>query len=384
MKLKLNKISKAFFINLDRRKDRLDHINKNLPFSAERFSAIEAKSLELNDEIKKIFGKNLEKFTKAEIACALSHYRLWKRLTLDKGSDNYLILEDDVVFKEGFTNFWNQVFSKNIPKNYNLIYLGGCQPWNKPHYHKVLEKYNDYFFNIKRNDFFTKNDHFWHMNASSYVLSKTAASLLCQWVEQNGIDDALDNFMQKFFNENKLFAVPKSIYHLNPLMSYQLHEENDNTEIDKKSDLRHATEKFNNNNNNKKTSQKLIFTQKNLFEQDFICELFEDFDIVINEDMNVTEQDSVIVYSDMYAKNINVYPEKFRKNLNQLRVKQKEYFEKLKDENCILVHLSDEHCHAEIDHYKNFKHVFRQYYRKDAAADNVTFIPLGYKKGFKT
>ena len=67
MKLKLNKISKAFFINLDRRKDRLDHINKNLPFSAERFSAIEAKSLELNDEIKRIFGKNLEKFTKAEI-----------------------------------------------------------------------------------------------------------------------------------------------------------------------------------------------------------------------------------------------------------------------------------------------------------------------------
>ena len=31
-------------------------------------------------------------------------------------------------------------------------------------------------------------------------------------------------------------------------MSYQLHEENDNIEIDKKSDLRHATEKFNSNN----------------------------------------------------------------------------------------------------------------------------------------
>ena len=240
----LNKISKAFFINLDRRTDRLEHINKNLPFSAERFTAVDAKNLELNNEIKKIFGKNLQKFTKAEISCSLSHYKLWKNLTLDKDADNYLILEDDAVFKEGFTNFWNQVFSKHIPENYNLIYLGGCQPWNKPHYHKVLEKYNDYFFNIKRNDFFTKNDHFWHMNASSYVLSKTAASLLCQWVEQNGIDDALDNFMQRFFNKNKLFASPKSIYHLNPLMSYQLHEENDNIEIDKKSDLRFAEEKF--------------------------------------------------------------------------------------------------------------------------------------------
>ena len=240
----LNKISKAFFINLDRRIDRLEHVNKSLPFSAERFPAIDAKNLELNEEIKKIFGKNLQKFTKAEIACSLSHYKLWKNLTLDRDADNYLILEDDAVFKEGFTNFWNQVFSKHIPENYNLIYLGGCQPWNKPHYHKALEKYNNYFFNIKRNDFFTKNDHFWHMNASSYILSKTAASLLCQWVEQNGIDYALDNFMQRFFNENKLFAAPKSIYHLNPLMSYQLHEENDNTEIDKKSDLRFADEKF--------------------------------------------------------------------------------------------------------------------------------------------
>ena len=134
----------------------------------------------------------------------------------------------------------------------------------------------------------------------------------------------------------------------------------------------------------KTKKQKLIFTHKNLFEEDFICELFEGFDVVINEDMNIVEEDSVIVYSDMYAKNINAYPQKFRENLNQLRAKQKEYFEKLKNKNCILVHLSDEHCHAEIDHYKNFKHVFRQYYRSDAVGDNLTFIPLGYKKGFKS
>jgi len=254
----LNKISKAFFINLDRREDRLEHINKNLPFSAERFPAIDAKNLELNDEIEKIFGKNLEKFTKAEIACSLSHYRLWKRLTLDKGADNYLILEDDAVFKNGFTNFWNQVFSRHIPKSYNLIYLGGCQPWNKPHYHKVLQKHNDYFFNIKRNNFFSKDDHFWHMNASSYILSKQAASILCQWVEQQGMNQALDNFMQNFFNKNKLFAAPKSIYHLNPLMSYQLHEENDNTEIDKNSDLRYAQEKFEPDKNKKLSNNKSL------------------------------------------------------------------------------------------------------------------------------
>jgi len=898
MNTNLKAISKSYFINLDRRTDRLHHMLINTPFFTERFSAIDSKEMELTDEVKKLFPKTWRKRTKAEICCAISHYRLWQKLIADCDAENYLILEDDTVFKPGFTNFWNQIYSEHMPKGAFLIYLGGCQPWNKSEYHKVLRKQNDYFYTVKRNDYFTKDDYFWHMNANSYILSKQGASLLCQWVEQFGMDQALDNFMQNFFNENKLFAAPELVFHLNPLMSYQLHEENDNVEKDKKSDLRFAQEKFEPSENssilywrleegfgnfgdelnvpvgkflfgdkvifnkddsnksirligsnlgdikngdivcgvgfhhhtqniqskehqincvrgplslktlnkqldkpvkcflgdpalllklfhkpkfrkdlvgkigvvphvsnidyfkkqvdglsdfylidptnrweqvvdeiyscdkiissslhglicadaydkpnvwiripgqsippccensdygdfkywdyllsqgreikfinniqenlsdnlycggntidlhkmffaisgkrfideqafpnlksissnqipkkihlswknknvldshyelirkgaknlellnpdwdiqvhddedinrllrdsiglenwnlikgrkvtektdlwrllktykegglyvdidryidtplseiiNHKTScvlptfqdvdfsqdfiltcaknpiigraiannlnyrkqgkplfflavysymqsvceilgtkivdrgnnpeyfndirnkinaceyletfreigpehhtlfrnideqfdpqafekdkadfyngedvvhwnaqtqafhdsqtpkkQKLIFTQNNLFEQDFICEMFEDFDVVINEDMNIVEENSVIVYSDMYAKNINTYPEKFRENLNQLRAKQKEYFEKLKNKNCILVHLSDEHCHAEIDHYKNFKHVFRQYYRKDAVADNVTFIPLGYKKGF--
>jgi GR25 family glycosyltransferase involved in LPS biosynthesis len=240
----LNKISEAFFINLDRRKDRLEHINKSLLFSAERFSAVDARSLELSKEVKKLFPKTWNSRSKAEICCAISHYRVWKKLVEDKSSDNFLILEDDVVFNSRFVDFWNKVFSENMPSNYSLIYLGGCQPWNKPHYHKVLAKYNDYFCNIKKNDYFSKDDHFWHMNASSYILSKNAASVLCQWVDQNGIDDAVDNFIQKFFNKNALFTAPKSIYHLNPLMARQLHEENNNTEIDKNSDIRFTEEKF--------------------------------------------------------------------------------------------------------------------------------------------
>ena len=870
MNTNLKAISKSYFINLDRRTDRLHHMLINTPFFTERFSAIDSKQMQLTDEVKKLFPKTWQKRTKAEICCAISHYRLWQKLIADRDAKNYLILEDDTVFKPGFENFWNQVYSNHVPKDAFLIYLGGCQPWNRPEYHKVLQRHNDYFYTVKKNDYFTKDDHFWHMNANSYILSKQGASLLCQWVDQFGMDQALDNFMQNFFNENKFFAAPELVFHLNPLMSYQLHEENDNIEIDKKSDLRFAketffearkknlraedlfvpkktnltkfrcgkdedggyvllreifnkidtvysygiddsedsdsfdvecansgkkvymydgtidkqqssnpsmvfkkenltnenfklhiqgngdgdrvgmllkmdiegceypviesnldlidkhfdmlciefhglnnpeyynfenklevielllqkydifhmhannwverkfkvpnvlevslirkgtclpevdcaypiqgldfpnckerddyildwwidkkafpnlqtissnqipkkihlswknknvldsnyelirkgaknlellnpdwdvqvyddedvnrllrdsigrdnwnlikdrkiTEKtdlwrllktykegglyididryidtplseiidhktscvlptfqdvdfsqdfiltcaknpiigraiannlnhrkqgkplfflavysymqsvcevlgekvvdrgnnpeyFNNirkkinqceyletyreigpehhtlfrntdkqfdpqtfekdkadfyngedvihwnaqtqafHNSQKTEKQKLIFTQNNLFEQDFICEMFEGFDVVINKDMNIVEQDSVIVYSDMYAKNINAYPEKFRENLNQLRAKQKEYFKKLKNKNCILVHLSDEHCHAEIDHYKNFKHVFRQYYRKDAVADNVTFIPLGYKKGFK-
>ena len=241
----LNKISKAFFINLDRRTDRLEHINKNLPFSAERFSAVDAKNLELDEEIEKIFKKCLNKLTKPEIACSLSHYKLWKQLTLDKKANNYLILEDDVVFKKGFTSFWNQVFSEYIPSDYNLIYLGGCQPWNKPQYHEALKPYNQHFCNIKKNDFFSEDDHFWHMTTCSYIINKNAASLMCQYVEQAGMDRALDFFMLRFFDKNKFFSAPESVFHLNPLMAHQLHEEGESLEIDKKSDIRNNYSKFN-------------------------------------------------------------------------------------------------------------------------------------------
>jgi lipopolysaccharide biosynthesis glycosyltransferase len=601
----------------------------------------------------------------------MSHYNLWKTLAQDNKSNSYLILEDDAVFKDGTLKFWNEVFCKHMPKDFSIIYLGGCQPWNKPHYHKVLSRYNDYFCNVKTNDYFTIGDNFWHMNASSYILSKQAACLLCQWVEQNGMDEALDNFMQKFFNQNKLFSASESIYHLNPLIAHQLHEEGDNCEIDKNSDIRYAEDKFDdivdyidvcfccdenlieyainpinaichaNKNNNvrinfiysgdkkdlksiknflndkdnilfreylvkeinidvqpswrqishlssatnlklqipeiikdvdrvvyfdvdtipnidlkeiydvdisgsgiamrgevkngwrtfngskgsvtenknpidfgervignsgvmvldlkrlrkenftefclkekqennynipltggdqdlinifcecqydplplkfniligeeqflikdhvaylqekeliidqngvhwhrskcvhqfdsyvlhfigedkpwnsecdakdqwekfdlkKQILKKIVFTQKLLFEQDFIIELIGDEDIIYDEDMSGTYDDCLIVYSDIISKDLDIYKnDSFRKKLALKQKKLKEFLSKQK--NCRLVHLSDEHRFADIEHYKNFKHVFRQYYRSDAVADNVTFIPLGYKVGF--
>ena len=244
----LKNISKSFIINLDRRTDRLRHIKETLPFKADRFSAIDGTTLTLSPEIKKLFRTSWEVLTKNEIACSLSHYRLWKQLATDNEAANYLILEDDVVFEKGFVDYWTRIAAPAIPSTYSLIYLGGCQPWNKPSYPKVLKKYNNYFNTVQKNDFFNSNDHYWHMNAQSYIISKTGASLLCQWVEQHGFDlqkgQAQDVFMINFFCKNKLFSAPQSIYHLYPLMSRQLHEENDNPAIDEKSDLRHATEKF--------------------------------------------------------------------------------------------------------------------------------------------
>ena len=55
--MELEKISKCFYINLDRREDRKKHIQKTLPFYAERVSAFDAQTENLTPEIKKIFGE---------------------------------------------------------------------------------------------------------------------------------------------------------------------------------------------------------------------------------------------------------------------------------------------------------------------------------------
>ena len=77
--MKLKNIGRCFFMNLDKRKDRLDHIKENLPFEAERVSAVDASNLKLNDHIKRLFPEHYYKLAKAEISCTLSHYYLWKK-----------------------------------------------------------------------------------------------------------------------------------------------------------------------------------------------------------------------------------------------------------------------------------------------------------------
>ena len=235
----LNKISKSIFINLKRRKDRLYHLQNTLPFPAEKFDAIDHENLNINEEVKSIFKSGLNKLSTPEIACFLSHYKIWENLINDDSSDNYLILEDDVVFDPTFFNYWQDECSKNLPNNYSLIFLGGCQPWNLKKYPEVLSSYNKYFNNIKKNDFFTKDDYYWHMSAQSYIITKKAAQSIIDYIKVNGVNRALDIFLINFFNKEN----SKKLLHLNPLLTSQLHEQGGSIEIDSNSDIRNIETK---------------------------------------------------------------------------------------------------------------------------------------------
>jgi GR25 family glycosyltransferase involved in LPS biosynthesis len=237
---KLNGIDLAIFINLDRRKDRHFHMLRNINFHIERFAAKDASELMLDNKILRLFGNVLNKLNKAEISCALSHYSIWKELADHPSAENCLILEDDVCFNDGFVQDWNNNYSNKIPSEWNILYLGGCQPWNFPKYNQVLESYNECFSRVSENNFFTQGNHYWHMNTQSYLISKIFARKIVDEVESRGFSSAVDHFLINFCNS----LDPKKLYHITPLQSHQIHEENENPEIDKNSDIRNSKDFF--------------------------------------------------------------------------------------------------------------------------------------------
>jgi hypothetical protein len=104
--------------------------------------------------------------------------------------------------------------------------------------------------------------------------------------------------------------------------------------------------------------------------KDFLLKGIDYKEIFDGGECKVFLDDSIIVYSCC----------------NDLPKKLEEYFKKY-DElkyKYYIIHTSNEARNEhDFTHYKNAKHVFREYYDpKTDAFDNVTTIPLGYKTGF--
>ena len=126
------KVDQVYFINLDRRQDRLEKIQKELKRvgllnRSTRIPAVDGKTLDLNNYEDHNFSQICANFcTKSLIGCALSHISTWKKFYNETSFDNVLILEDDAFFdiNSSFDNF----LSKNeelLPKDFDILYLGG-------------------------------------------------------------------------------------------------------------------------------------------------------------------------------------------------------------------------------------------------------------------
>mgnify|MGYP001218210219 CR=1 FL=1 len=112
----MENIDRIFFINLDRRTDRLEEITKELKTynfpndKIERFSAIEFQKDGRGEE--------------GAIGCSMSHLEILK-ISLKKGYENILVLEDDfkfIVDKENFNKNLTEFF-RRYKNNYDSVML---------------------------------------------------------------------------------------------------------------------------------------------------------------------------------------------------------------------------------------------------------------------
>lgn len=184
----LCKIDDAYFINLNNNLDRLYNINSQADFPIHRFEATPASNF--ND---------MPNLSLTEQACFDSHYKLWQTsLTYNQ---SLLIVEDDAVFHPHFKDLWEYKYCKLMPQNYSLIYLGGCLNVNQKHYHKVIHKYNQHFYTIKKNNFFKKSSHYWHMTSICYIISPKGAKVLIDSRKAYGTNMPVDHFMIEHLSE---------------------------------------------------------------------------------------------------------------------------------------------------------------------------------------
>lgn len=108
---------KLYCINLDKRSDRWDLAEPhfaNLGLNVERVSGVDgsALNLEFPPEIKE-----------GAVGCSLSHLFTIK-LAKQNNLDNFLLLEDDVVFDDNINEKFFSVLDQ-VPDDWDMLYLGG-------------------------------------------------------------------------------------------------------------------------------------------------------------------------------------------------------------------------------------------------------------------
>ena len=110
----------VFCINLNRRPDRWKESLKEFEkhnIIVERISAVDGETIKSRGEPNQ---KN-KRIKPAEIGCSLSHLKALKTM-IERGYEKILVLEDDVVFRDDISVFFNDNYHK-IPDNWDMVLL---------------------------------------------------------------------------------------------------------------------------------------------------------------------------------------------------------------------------------------------------------------------
>lgn len=191
-------------VNLDRRSDRWDYVQKHLEgLSLRRFSAVDGRHLLLNEEIIKLFTNRGHRpknpypghdWRKGVIGCALSHYSLWKEAS--ELTKPLVVFEDDIVKSVNFVERFVMVmeYLQNHEKEWDLCFLGYLD--DRPIYDdKEVADIGE----VKIYEFNSLPARKYGGGTHGYVINQKGARKLLNLVDKYGISQPVDWFMIEMF-----------------------------------------------------------------------------------------------------------------------------------------------------------------------------------------
>jgi GR25 family glycosyltransferase involved in LPS biosynthesis len=168
-------------INLERRKDRRDHMQNILPVHHEFVNAVDGKILSPTKDLKRLFEGNDFGSRKGVIGCAMSHYQLWKKLLTDT-KEYYFIMEDDVEICDKFVQKLD-VLDDAMKKN-DVCFLG---------YHVRSKDKIEYTGDVTIHPL---QKEIYVGGTFAYSINKKGAQKMIDYIETNGIKHGIDYVMK--------------------------------------------------------------------------------------------------------------------------------------------------------------------------------------------
>ena len=197
-------IDQTYIINLDKDKQRMDTISKELNrenINFKRFSAINGNDLDIKSEkCKKYFTDDITKELKpGQMGCSLSHITIWEEIASNNNNNMYMIMEDDANVPRNF-NKDIMKYVNEMPKNWDMLLLGANRLIGKKYSNNLL--YTDK--SIKRNG---------NYGLYAYIIKPNTAKKLLRTCEK--MNKTIDHYLNKNFyiNHNVFFCNPHFVSH---------------------------------------------------------------------------------------------------------------------------------------------------------------------------
>jgi glycosyl transferase family 25 len=172
---------KIFVIHYKKLVDRKKHILEQFEkHNISDYEFIEIDRDELYEHNICMFQKN---YSNSQIAISLSHFHAYKQIS--DNYDNGLIIEDDAVLSDDFTDILNKYISQ-LPKDYDMLFIGdGCNLHIEKH--KLNPNQNIYEKCLYPTS--------WGGDGASrccdsYIISKNCANKLCEYI--NNLEYKID------------------------------------------------------------------------------------------------------------------------------------------------------------------------------------------------